>query len=520
MTDKRTVGSVTYQNAGKDYFENRKLRRHARVWSLWALGVGAVISGHFSGWNFGIGVGGWGGLFIAAIVIAIMYLGLIFSLAEMSPALPHTGGAYSFARSALGPWGGFITGLAESIEYIMTPAVIVFFIGSYLTQIFETPLAYQPLWWIGAYLVFVALNYWGVELSFKISVIVTLLALGVLIVFWISAVPYADFSRWALNIAIGPDGKPVELPEGGGSFLPMGWTGVLAALPFAVWLFLAIEELPLAAEESVDPKRDMPKGLIFGMFTLIVSALMIMLLNASIGAPEQGRLHGSFSLATSAEPLLDGFRVIYPEQFAKLLSLFAVIGLIASFHTIIFAYGRQIFSLSRAGYYLPFMSITHGSRKTPYMGLLTGTGIGLLVLMVVWFSRGPEEGGAIIGGTLLNMAVFGAMISYTLQGLSFILLRLNLPDIPRPYRSPFGITGAALTVVIALWTMYYQFRDPAYVKGVYAALAWYVAGLAYFALIGRHRLVLSPEEQFAISKGTQAEPETTTEDPAAALPGA
>ena len=114
-------------------------RRHARVWSLWALGVGAVISGHFSGWNFGIGVGGWGGLFIAAIIIAIMYLGLIFSLAEMSPALPHTGGAYSFARSALGPWGGFITGLAESIEYIMTPAVIVFFIGSYLTGIFETP---------------------------------------------------------------------------------------------------------------------------------------------------------------------------------------------------------------------------------------------------------------------------------------------------------------------------------------------------------------------------------------------
>jgi len=167
------------------------------------------------------------------------------------------------------------------------------------------------------------------------------------------------------------------------------------------------------------------------------------------------------------------------------------------------------------------MSLTHGSRKTPYMGLLTGTGIGLLVLMGVWFSRGAEEGGAIIGGTLLNMAVFGAMISYTLQGLSFILLRLNLPKIPRPYRSPFGITGAALTVVIALWTMYYQFRDPAYVKGVYAALAWYVAGLAYFGLVGRHRLVLSPEEQFAISKGASVEKEREQEpheEAAATLP--
>jgi ethanolamine permease len=221
----------------------------------------------------------------------------------------------------------------------------------------------------------------------------------------------------------------------------MGWTGVLAALPFAVWLFLAIEELPLAAEESVDPKRDMPKGLIFGMFTLIVSALMIMLLNASIGAPEQGRLHGSFSLGSSAEPLLDGFRVIYPDQYAKLLSLFAVIGLIASFHTIIFAYGRQIYSLSRAGYYPGILSVTHGSRKTPHLALITGTAMGLAIIMAVWFALGAEKGGALIGATLLNMAVFGAMISYAFQGLSFIQLRRKMPNIERPYRSPLGHSG-------------------------------------------------------------------------------
>jgi len=506
MTEKQVVGSVTYQNADTGYFEKRGLKRHARVWSLWALGVGAVISGHFSGWNFGIAVGGWGGLFIAAIVIAIMYLGLIFSLAEMSPALPHTGGAYSFARSAMGPWGGFITGLAESIEYIMTPAVIVFFIGSYLTGIFETPPGFQPLWWIGCYLVFVALNYWGVAVSFKISVIVTILALAVLAVFWISAIPFADFDRWALNIAVDANGKLVELPNGGGAFLPMGWGGVLAALPFAVWLFLAIEELPLAAEESVDPKVDMPKGLIFGLFTLIFSALMIMLLNASIGSMEAGKLHGAFSLATSAEPLLDGFRVVYDTDLAKLLALLAVIGLIASFHTIIFAFGRQIYSLSRAGYYPAVMSVTHGTRKTPHIALFTGAGMGLAAIITVWFVLGAEKGGAVIGATLLNMAVFGAMISYAFQGISFILLRRNMPHIERPYRSPLGIPGAALTVLIAVVTLYYQLQDQLYRQGVYAALAWYVAGIVYFAVLGRHKLVLSPEEAFAISGGKHESP--------------
>ena len=507
MADKKRIGSITYKNVGQEYFEKRGLKRYARVWSLWALGVGAVISGHFSGWNLGIGAGGWGGLFFAAIIIATMYLGLVFSLAEMSPALPHTGGAYSFARSAMGPWGGFITGLAESIEYILTPAVIVFFIGSYLTGIFETPAYLQPLWWISCYVLFVALNYVGVELSFKISVVVTLLALGVLAFFWVSAIPYADFPRWALNIAVGPDGKPMELPNGGGEFLPMGWTGVLAAMPFAVWLFLAIEQLPLAAEESVEPEKDMPKGLVFGMLTLSFSALLIIFLNASIGSREASQLHGAYSLAMSAEPLLDGFRVIYGTDIAKLLSLLAVIGLIASFHTIIFAYGRQIYSLSRAGYYPAFMSITHGSRKTPHVALLTGALIGLTVITTVWVTRGATAAGATIGATLLNMAVFGAMISYALQGISFILLRRRMPNIDRPYRSPLGIPGAALTVSIAIVTLYFQLQHEAYRVGVYASLAWYVAGILYFAFIGRHGLVLSPEEEFALTRGEHGHPQ-------------
>jgi ethanolamine permease len=506
MTEKKTVGSVTYTQTDSEYFEKRGLRRYARVWSLWALGVGAVISGHYSGWNFGLSAG-FGGMLIALFVIAVMYWGLIFSLAEMSPALPHTGGAYSFARSAMGPWGGMVTGLAESIEYILTPAVIVFFIGSYMTAIFETPPSYQPLWWAGSYAVFLLLNLRGVELSFKVSVFVTLGALAVLAIYWVSAVPHFDLSRWALNIGAGPDGKPVELPEGGGPWLPFGIHGAMAALPFAVWLFLAIEQLPLAAEESFDPKTDMPKGLVYGMATLMVSAILITFLNSGVGSPDADKMHGAFSLATSAEPLLDGFRVIYGTGLAKLLAFLAVIGLIASFHTIIFAYGRQIYSLSRAGYYMHFLSLTHGRTKGPHMALYTGTLMGFGIMLAVWFLRGAEQGGALIGGTLLNMAVFGAMISYAMQGLSFILLRQNMPNIERPYRSPLGVFGAALTVAIALVTLYFQLQDPIYRTGVIGAAIWYALGLLYFAFIGRHHLILSPEEEFALTRGEHGHPE-------------
>ncbi|HTE43266.1 MAG TPA: hypothetical protein VK629_20760, partial [Steroidobacteraceae bacterium] len=87
---------------------------------------------------------------------------------------------------------------------------------------------------------------------------------------------------------------------------------------------------------------------------------------------------------------------------------------------------------------------------------------------------------------------------------SFILLRKNMPHIERPYRSPLGVPGAALTVIIAIVTLYFQLQDPVYRAGVYAALAWYVGGVIYFAAYGRHQLVLSPEEQFALSGGTHA----------------
>jgi ethanolamine permease len=140
----------------------------------------------------------------------------------MSPALPHTGGAYSFARSSMGPWGGFITGLAENIEYVLTPAVVVFFAGSYLTQILGTPAAAQPLWWLVCYVIFVGLNLLGVETSFKVTVVITVMALAVLAIYWVSALPHFAFGRWALNIVAGPDGKLAELPGGHGSFMPFG----------------------------------------------------------------------------------------------------------------------------------------------------------------------------------------------------------------------------------------------------------------------------------------------------------
>lgn len=489
---------VSYAVVGSEYFQKRGLQRYARVWSLWALGVAAVISGDFSGWNLGLNEGGFGGLFIATLFITVMYIGLCFSIAEMAPALPHTGGAYSFGRSAMGPWGGFITGLGENMEYVLTPAVVIFFTGSYLGSIFGTGAEFAPVWWIIGYVIFVGLNIWGVSASFKFTVIICFLALAVLVIFYVGAIPYFDFDRWALNLGVGPDGSKVELPEGGGAFLPFGGMGVAWALPFAIWFYLAIEELPLAAEESHDPRRDMPKGIMLGLGTLIVTGFLVLFLNSGIEP-------GAAKIGVSGEPLLDGFRTIFGEGLgANVLALIAVAGLIASFHTIVFAYGRNIFSLSRAGYFPKWLSLTHGARKTPHVALIAGAVLGLAVMIVVMLVAGAEAGSAFIGGTLLYMAVFGAVISYAMQCLSFIFLRQRLPQIERPYRSPVGVPGAWIALIIAVVTLIFMFTNDSYRPGIVGTAIWYLLGLAYFALIGRRRLVYSPEEEFAVRERQKA----------------
>jgi ethanolamine permease len=246
----------------------------------------------------------------------------------------------------------------------------------------------------------------------------------------------------------------------------------------------------------------MPRGLLLGILTLCISATLVVFLNSSIPVTN-GEHSGAFYLGGSAEPIHDGFRVTLPA-IAKILALLAVIGLIASLHTIIYAQGRQIYSLSRAGYFPRALSVTHGKHKVPHVALITGSLVGFAVMLIVFFWKGAEAGGAVIGGTLLNMAVFGATISYGFQAISFILLRRNLPHIERPYVSPVGIPGAVITLVIAVVTLLMQLQDPIYRYGVYGAAIWYAVGILYFAAYGRKKLVYSPEEDFAVRERQKA----------------
>ncbi|MDN3497094.1 amino acid permease [Planococcus sp. APC 4015] len=494
-SDSAKVAGATYTRAGQEYFEKRGLTRSAGIWGLWGLAVAAVISGDFSGWNFGIDFAGFGGMLIAFVILVGMYYGMIFSIGEMAAAMPHTGGAYSFARSAMGPWGGLITGAAETIEYVATTAVIVFFSASYADAITAELLGFSMpmwVWWVILYVVFIALNAAGASISFKFAIVVSIISIGIILVFSAMAI-FSGAFQWANLWDIAPDPGQTE-------FLPHGVLPILFALPFAMWFFLGIEELPLAAEESHNPVRDIPKAGFWARGTLIVTGLLVLFLNTGvIGAEATG---------VAAEPLLDGFRAIVGDGVAAVLALFALVGLLASLQGIMFAYGRNMYSLSRAGYYPRFLSLT-GKRKTPWVALTVGAAIGFISLVVldVLANIDPENSGAIAGAIVLNIAVWGAVVAYFLQMVSFIILRKKLPDVERPYRSPWGLFGAYLAAAIAVLIFVGFLLNPTFLPAIIAIAIVYVIILAGFAVFFRHRLVLSPEEEYAISGGQHRDPQ-------------
>ncbi|QEO08568.1 amino acid permease [Protaetiibacter larvae] len=496
MAEQKKLSGVTYTSAGSDYFEKRKLKRAAGVWGLWGLAVAAVISGDFSGWNFGIDFAGFGGMLIAFVVLVAMYYGMIFSIGEMAAAMPHTGGAYSFARSAMGPWGGLITGLAETIEYVATTAVIVFFSAQYANFITSELLDFDLsenmwIWWIVLYLVFIALNAAGAAISFKFAIVVSVISIGIILVFSAMAAFSGAFS-WGSLWDIEPD-------AGQSTFLPHGPIPILFALPFAMWFFLGIEELPLAAEEAHNPVRDIPRAGLWARGTLIVTGLLVLFLNTGVT--------GAAAMGVSVEPLLDGFRAIVGDTWAAVLALFALIGLLASLQGIMFAYGRNMYSLSRAGYYPKFFSLT-GKRQTPWVALVVGAVIGFIALEVLDIvTRLNPDAGSVVGAIVLNIAVWGAVLAYLLQMVSFIILRRRYPNAKRPYVSPWGIPGAAIAAVIAALIFVGFLLNTAFQPAIVAIAAVYLLILIGFAVWGRKRLVLSPEEEYALSGGLHGDPQ-------------
>ncbi|UOQ66549.1 ethanolamine permease [Hymenobacter volaticus] len=427
------------------------LKKVLRPLHLWAIAVGLVISGEYFGWNYGWAVSGTVGFLVATLLITVLYVTFIFSFTELTTAIPQAGGPFAYAHRALGPVGGFVAGYATLVEFLFAPPAIAFALGSYVHFLYPSvPVLTTAL---GSYVLFIGINLLGIKESALFSLVVTLLAVAELLVFMGLVAPHFKAS----NFLADP--------------MPFGAAGVFAALPFAIWFYLAIEGVAMVAEEVQDPRRTIPIGYTYGLVTLVFLALGVMVLT--------GGVTNWHRLSDIDYPLPEALSYALGKgsPWTKVFASIGLFGLVASFHGTIIGYSRQVFALARAGYLPSFLARVNPRFQTPHWALVAGGVVGCISLLTGTTDK------------LIILSVLGAVLMYLISLLSLFVLRRKEPNLARPFVTPFypwfPLVATILSVVSLGAIMYYNwllslvfFVSLALLLGLYVALGLAKPGVA------------------------------------------
>ena len=394
---------------------------------LWGIAVGLVISGEYFGWSYGWAQAGTLGFLVSTVLIAVMYTTFIFSFTELTTAIPHAGGPFAYSYRAFGPFGGFVAGFATLIEFVFAPPAIALAIGAYLNVQF--PSIDPKTVAVGAYLVFMGLNIVGMTVAATFELFITILAIIELLVFMGVVAPGFKWSNFVSH------GWGVS-----STFSITAIGGIFAALPFAIWFFLAIEGAAMAAEEAKNPKRSIPRAYIAGILTLVALAFSTMIFAGSVGDWRR--------LANINDPLPQAMKIVVGSKsgWLHMLVWIGLFGLIASFHGIIMGYSRQIFALSRAGFLPRRLSSLNPLCKTPHWAILSG---GLVGIAAIYSDDVLSFAGHSLTSNIVTLSVFGALVMYIMSMMSLFKLRHKEPELTRPFRAPLYPVFPIIAITIA-----------------------------------------------------------------------
>ncbi|MER6529367.1 amino acid permease [Streptomyces sp. NPDC001508] len=441
------------------------LKRSVGPTLLWGVGVGAVISGDYYGWNTGLDLTGYWGYLIAIAIMGLLYACLSAVIGELAAAIPHSGGAYAYVRTALGRIWGYFAGVSVLLEFVFAPVAVALAVGGYVHVLFPN----VPIWLsaVVLYAVSTVVHLAGAGGSLKVEFLVTGLAVLGLVVFMAIGLPKASLEH--LNA------------YSSGAVFPHGIGGLWATLPYAAWFFFAIESLPMSAEEARNPGKDIPRALATAFITLAVVGVGTLTVAAGVG---DHHLPGATAPITVALSNVIGAQ----GWISPVIAVFSIIALVASFHAIVLAYSRQMFALSRARY-LPTWISTLTRNQVPLWGLVLPGLVGLVFVFV-----GTAMSDSI--PVLVSLSVLVAAVSYILMMVAALVLRRSRPDLNRPYRARGGKAtmwiGAVLSAVLipaALWNVPLAF-------GI--AVAVFALAFLLYMTYGRHRTAnISAEQELA-----------------------
>jgi len=392
-----------------------QLAKGAFGWrTLTLFGASFTAAGYFAPWSLGLDQAGWAGMLVAFAIVGLFYFCLLQCLAEMSAAIPSSGGGQAFANEAFGSIAGFAAGAAGVVQWICSAAALAVLLGTYVQSLIGVSATSVA---VAAYALFVGILLAGAGEAIVLTLISSLLALaGAILFVWFTARAAAPAAFGALDVH--------SIRTG----------GVWLALPFGVTFFLGLEGVPLAAEEAVDPARDVPRGLHYALAIVAMLGCAVLLFGPA-GA-------GLAALRGSSEPILAGLAapgVGAPHAAVAAINIAAVAGLGTSLFGSLYACSRLVFAMARMRE-LPVTLSYLNRRQAPVAGLIVPAAISALLAV----------SGAL--DQLIVVMVFCACVSYVTMFAAFIGLRRRRPEMARPYRVRGGATvaicGIALGVAI------------------------------------------------------------------------
>ena len=326
--------------------------------------------------------------------IIILYSTFTFSYAELAAAIPKAGGAFDYTRRALGRDFGFLAGMAQNIEFIFAPPAIAFAIGAYFNLFFpHIPILALAIF---SYILFTGLNIYGVKAAAVFELVITLLAVGELLLFTGITLPHFEWKNLEQHA------------------FPRGWQGILGAIPFAIWFFLGIEGVANTAEEVVRPQRTLLLGFGSAILTLVILCVLIFFSSIGVSGWEAIVYKADGSSSDSPLPLALAHITGSNHLLYHLLITVGLFGLVASFHGLILAAGRSSYEFGKVKFAPSILGKIHPRFKTPSNAL----GVNMILGIVALLSGKTSE--------IITLSVFGALTLYIFSMISLLRLRVHL----------------------------------------------------------------------------------------------
>ncbi|WP_010487434.1 amino acid permease [Pseudomonas sp. S9] len=390
------------------------LNKSALGWpKIAGLGVALVIAGQFSGWNFGLAAGGWINMLAATLLMAALCSGLALCVAELSTALPNAGGVFSYAQSAFGPFVGYLIGIATALALIIGTGAAATFVSAYTESVLGV--GGWPVK-LCLFSIIIAIHIRGVGEALGLTLLAGAIAVVALLVFGAAMLPFVHFDQLSNQIS----GTELSLH------------GIFACIPFAIWLFITVEQTGSAAEEAQNPGRNMPRGILAAVGVLLLTALTVLICAPGAGGVDLVGSANDPLYAAMTSPNAYG----QDNWLATVVGLGALFGLIATFFSLTYAGSRQLFAMARDGH-LPALLAQTNARGTPRNALILTAVIGLPMTTVA-----PE--------TILVAVVLLLNLCYLFLFAAYLKIRRSNPDLPRPFRFIGGSWVACLGLVLTL----------------------------------------------------------------------